>query len=351
MTLATDCATEDTHTILFAHATRKEWGVGVLAWELGGKRGYLFEDGEERTMASGFYQLMGRVEQPSPDQRAAYLRLQRVLAGRARAHHLMIETDGPTFYDQVARLRKTYPAGLLDSKWAAEIRGEGDKPRSSRHRAALIGEAQEQLNVEKFEMLLASQRYGQVWELIVSVLGRTDLVPKAQLKQPKNPRSEQQRELALAARDLLHATGPYEKRFDRFLSALAAHSGEPARWEIATALSAIVHPTEHVCVHPTAFRQQFKIIGSPGTLPAAKPTGAGYNRVLAATRTISTKLSEQGESARDLLDLHDFIRITLKPTPKLPIKKAKVQTRSDKPSSGDQDSDNDSDTERDSEND
>jgi hypothetical protein len=341
MTLATDCATDDTHTVLFAHATRKDWGVGVLAWELGGKRGYLFDDGVERTMASGFYELMGRVEKPSPDQRAAYLRLQRVLAGRARAHHQMIETDGPTFYDQVARLRKTYPAGLLDAKWVEEMRGEGGKARSSRHRAALVSEAQEKLNAEKFEILLASQHYGQVWDLIVSVLSHTDLVPKAQLKQPKAPRGEQQRELALAARDLLHAAGPYEKRFDRLVAALAAHSGEPARWEIATALSAIVHPTEHVCVCPTVFRQQFKIIGSPGTLPAVKPTGAGYMRVLAATRTIVTKLAEQGEVVRDLLDLHDFIRNTLKPVPKISIKKAKPQVRSDKPPVGDDEDESD----------
>jgi hypothetical protein len=340
MTLATDCATDDTHTVLFAHATRKDWGVGVLAWELGGKRGYLFEDGEERTMASGFYELMGRVEQPSPDQRAAYLRLQRVLAGRARAHHQMIETDGPTFYDQVARLRKTYPAGLLDSKWVSEIRGEGGKARSSRNRAALIAEALEQLNAEKFEMLLASQHYGQVWELIVSVLNHSDLVPKSQLKQPKLSRGEQQRELALASRDLLHATGPYEKRFDRFITALAAYSGEPARWEIVTALSAIVHPNEHVCVHPAVFRQQFKIIGSPGTLPAVKPTGAGYMRVLAATRTISAKLAEQGEVARDLLDLHDFIRITLKPAPKISLKKPKPQSRSEKPGASEDEDEN-----------
>jgi hypothetical protein len=334
MTIATDCATDDPHTVLFAHATRKEWGVGVLAWEIGGKRGYLFDDGVERTMASGFYQLMGRVEKPSPDQRAAYLRLQRILTGRARAHHQMTETDGPTFYDQVARLRKTYPAGLLDSKWAEEIRGEGGKSRSSRHRAALIAEAQEQLSPQKFETLLASQHYGQVWEMIVSVLNHSDLVPKAQLKQPKISRGEQQRELALAARDLLHATGAYEKRFDRFVSALAAHCGESVRWEIATAISAIVHPAEHVCVHPTVFRQQFKIIGSPGQLPAAKPTGAGYMRVLAATRTVGAKLAEQGEVARDLLDLHDFIRNTLKPTPKTSIKKSKLPTRSEKPAVG-----------------
>ncbi|HEY5958591.1 MAG TPA: hypothetical protein VIV60_18650 [Polyangiaceae bacterium] len=342
MTLA---APEDTHTVLFSHATRKDWGVGVLAWELSGKRGYLFEDGEERTMASGFYELMGRVEKPSADQRDAYLRLQRVLAGRARAHHMMIETDGPTFYDQVARLRRTYPAGLLDVKWAAEMRGEGTKPRVSRNRAALIAEAQEQLNATKLETLLEGQHYGQVWGQIVTVLSHSDLVPKAQLKQPAAARGEHQRELAMAATSLLHGTGPYEKRLDRFLAALAAYSGEPARWEMATALSALVHPSEHVCVHPSPFRQQFKIIGSPGTLPAAKPSGAAYNRVLAATRNIAAKLAEQGEVLRDLLDVHDFIRVTLKAVPKSALK-AKPQPKSEKPSASSEKPSSDSEDEQ-----
>jgi len=52
MTLATD---DTLVPSIFAHATRLDWGVGVLAWEDGGKRGYLFADGEERTLASGFF--------------------------------------------------------------------------------------------------------------------------------------------------------------------------------------------------------------------------------------------------------------------------------------------------------
>ena len=340
MPLATDSATNDTNgPTLFAHATRKDWGVGVLSWELGGKRGYLFEDGEERTLASGFYQLMNRVEQPNADQKAASIRLERVLSGRARAHahKLTTDTNAPTFYDQVALLRKTYPAGLLDANWAQDVRGEGAKSRALRHRTALVNEAQEQLSASVLDALLAEQHYGQVWERIVNVLSHSELVPKTQFKQPKVVRGDLQRELALAARELLHGQGPYEQRFDRFGSALAAYSGEPTHWEIATVLSAIICPTEHVCVHPTVFRRQFKIIGSPGTLPAPKPSGAAYTRVLLAIRGIAKKLTEQGEVPRDLLDVHDFIRITLKPVAKARVVSAKAHAPSKaKPDSNDE---------------
>lgn len=323
-------ATDDTSLPkLFAHATRKEWGVGVLAWETANKRGYLFHDGVERTLAAGFYEMMGIVEHPSEDQAILCQRLRRVLAGRAtaNAHHLITETNGQTFYDQVARLRKTYSGGLLDPKWIEEVRGEGAKPRSLRRRTTLIAEAQQQLSAEALDTLLSSQRYAQIWDVVVALLGNTDLVPKSQLAPAKAVRSEQQRELALSIRDVLYGNGAYEPRFNRFLAALSAHSGKPASWEIATALSAIVHPTEHVCVHATVFRLQFRIIGTPGTPPAAKPTGAGYARVLAASRVVAQKLADQGEVSRDLLDVHDFIRVTLKPAAHTRVG-AKVSPRS-----------------------
>ena len=202
-----------------------------------------------------------------------------------------------------------------------------------------------QLSAEAIDTLLASQKYAQVWDTVVNILSNSDLVPKTQLAPSKTVRSEQQRELALAIREVLYGKGPYEPRFNRFLAALSARSGKPANWEIATALSAIVHPTEHVCVHPTVFRLQFKIIGTPGTPPAAKPTGAGYARVLAAARVIGQKLTEQGEVMRDLLDIHDFIRVSLKPTPNARIVAAKVSVKGKPAPERDSDNDSDEDTE------
>jgi len=322
MTLATD------HSLvpsIFAHATRQDWGVGVLAWEDGGKRGYLFADGEERTLASGFYELMGRVEQPSPEQEATLVRLQRMLARRGHARHAATETQGPAFHDQIVRLRETYPNGLQDSKWVEDIRGEGAQSRSLRHREALIMEAREQLSAEKLDALIANQHYAQVWELIASVLSHSDLVPKVQFKQPKAANYEHQRDLALAARELLYGKGPYEQRFDRFVAALAAQTGGPAYWEIATALSAVVYPKDHICVQPTFIRKQLKTICSPGAAPAAKPSGAEYNRVLAVARVVTKKLGEQGDAPRDLLDVLDFMCLSLKPGTKVRAASAKQQ--------------------------
>ena len=141
------------------------------------------------------------------------------------------------------------------------------------------------------------------------------------MRKPKSVTAEHQRGLAVAARELLYGDAPYERRFDDYLGALAGFWGEPARWEIATALSALVHPKEHVCVHPAIFRQQLKASGSRSSI-AARPSSAAYARLLTIARFVGTQLGEQGETPRDLLDVHDFIRIALKPAAKPRVAKA-----------------------------
>lgn len=310
---------------LFAHKNRSDWGVGVLAWEADGKRGYLFENGEERTMASGFFELMRRVDHPNAEQSASYARLQRILAARAKA------TDsarrGAKFADYVERFRETYPDGLQGAKWVAEVRSEGHEARSPRHRDPALADAKEQLSCSALDDLISSLKYDQLWNLVTSVLGRTDLVPTAQLRKPKSVVAEQQRGLAIAVRELLYGKTPYEQRFERYLAALAAFYGEPARWEMATALSAIVHPATHVCVQPGVFRQQFKANGTSGTVPSG-PSSNAYNKLLVVARFVSTQLTGQGESPRDLLDVLDFIRIALKQPAKVrAVKKAAASSR------------------------
>jgi hypothetical protein len=297
----------------------------VLAWEADGKRGYLFENGEERTMASGFFELMRRVEKPSAEQSASYTRLQRILAARVKAADTA--RRGATFADHVERFRETHTGGLQGAKWLDEVRGESLDSRSPRHRDPVVTEAKEQLSCKALDELISSHKYDQLWSLATSVLARTDLVPPAQLRKPKSATADQQRGLAIATRDVLYGKTPYEQRFTAYLAALAAFYGEPARWEIATALSAIVHPTAHVCVQPSVFRQHFKATGSSGAVPSG-PSSTAYNKLLVIARFVGTQLTGQGESPRDLLDVLDFIRIALKPPAKARVASKKAVGRS-----------------------
>ncbi len=336
----TQAANESRSLSLFAHTGRKDWGVGVLAWEADGKRGYLFANGEERTMAKGFFELMRRVEQPSADESATYARLQRILAARANANASL--RLGATIADQVASFRETYVGGLQDPRWIREVRGEGVERRTPRHRTAMVRDAREQLSSKVLDALISSQRYDDLWNQVTSVLGRTDLVPASQLRKPKSVDVQHQRGLAVAVRDLLYGETPYEQRFQRYLGALAGFMGEPARWEIATALSALVNPTEHVCIHPTLFRQQLKATGSRGTV-AARPTSAAYTKLLAIARFIGSQLVGQDEVPRDLLDVRDFMQVALKPPPKTRTTKANGGHSERPPSDEDDSASNDDD--------
>jgi hypothetical protein len=307
--------------LLFKHETRKEWGVAVLIREEGGKRGYLFEDGAERTLANGYHQLMRRVEQPSVAQRAFYER-QRALVARR-------ESGSSSFLDQLERFHARYSDGFSDPAWLTDVRGEGVATRAARHRDALIRDAQAQLSASAIDALIKTQSHQQVWKLVTSILASSDLVPGPQLKKAQSANPDALRGLVLAVRELLHGEGAYEPRFDAYLAALTPLYGEAPHWEFATALSAACHPDEHFCVQPTSLRQQLKALTASGTL-STRASSAGYRRVSNIVQLISKKLQEQNQVPRDLFDVYDFVRVTLAPAakPKAASKAPSAKARS-----------------------
>jgi hypothetical protein len=295
---------------LYTHKLRANWGVGVFAGETDGKQRYLFENGEERTLAGGFRDMMRRVDDPNPDQEAIYARLKAELAKRGDVHVAPAKPASFGFLDQLACLHRAYPAGLSDPKWIAEIRGEGAEIRAPRHRQPAIRDAQEKLSRDALKSLIKDERFDDVWKQVIAVLRQTDLVPSAQLKL-KGVGGESARDLALAVRELLYGRGAFDTRFGAYLVALTAAFGQPPHWELATALCALVHPTEHLCVDPTLLRKQLKASSSRRTVPA-QPSSAGYASSLAIARLVASKLTEQGETPRDLLEVRDFVAFTLK---------------------------------------
>ena len=291
---------------LFAHSLRKDWGVGVLAGEKDGKRRYLFENGEERTLANGFDQLMKRVERPTPDQQLAFARLQGVLAGRAKNGGEGGKPSGFALSSQLVKLRETYPSGFSDPRWLEDVRGGAN----GRLRTALAA-AEEQLSAKALDSL-TSRSPADVWQVVRDVLASSGLVPAAQLALKQ---SSGERELAGAIRELLHGTGAHDKRFDRFVATFTAAFGAPPGWELVTALSALVHPLDHVCVEPTTFRKQVKAVSAQRSV-SARPSAGGYATFLSVARLIANKLTEQGEVPRDLIDVRNFIVFTMKPASK-----------------------------------
>jgi hypothetical protein len=288
---------------LFLHAVRSDWGLAILSHELDGKRHYLFEDGQRRALATGFDAMMKRVETPTFEQHAAYAKLRKLVASRQK--------DGTPkwagFEEQLGRLRQAYPEGLSGTKWEAELRSSSPEKLG---REAVIELARANLSREQMDALASARHFEKVWSLVVSVLEKSGLVPAAQLRLPV--RGDRMHDLAVAACNLLGDGALYAERFDRFVASVTAATGKSPSWELATAPAALLYPRDHVHVGLQHVRRQLKVIGSRRALPAL-PNGALYGFVLAQIRALVHKLNDHGEAPRDLLDVRDFMALTLAP--------------------------------------
>lgn len=297
------------HTI-YRHDDRPEWGDAILAWEREDKRGYQFEDGTLRVFKQGWYGKLQEVDRPLAKAEAMT-----ALAGRNRGIAVLPAAsrsfDGTTFDDQLRLFEHLYGDGFAGTKWAADKRGVGVR-RLKRHRDPAVAHAREVLDVAALDARVAGAQFDLAWDEVLGVLDGTDLVTKRHVAALTDLGSDARRRLVLATRRLLWGDERYEIRFEGFVGALAASLGKPPSWPLATALSALVHPDEHVCVRPSTARAQAAWM-APRLRFSNTPTAAAYVRLVALARAVRSKLADAGAAPRDLLDVVDFMWVTLRP--------------------------------------
>lgn len=287
---------------LFTHLNRADWGVSVLSGQRDGKRRYLFESGEERVMGAGALDLMRKVEQPSSEQRATYARLVALLAKRDKRAEPPKAPGATAVVKQLERFHKKYANGFFGKEWKSD--------RSSMHarqaRGALVENAQERLSKEALAKLESAGNYGAVWSHVVASLNESGLLT-TELRPAEQ--ADEQRALSNASVELLHGSESYEPRFDRWVGTFETVFHQAPSWETATALAALVMPLEHIPVDPPSFRKQLKALSRYSSF-GARPAGSVYTRCLTMAQALANMLAERGEVPRDLLDVHDFIRVT-----------------------------------------
>lgn len=288
---------------LFCHQSRADWGVGVFSGERDGKRRYLFEGGEERTMAAAHHHLMRKVEHPDRDQQATYARLMALLAKREGREPPGVSHGTQAVLKQLEKFRLKYPAGFCSDGWLADERNV----RVRRAREGASQRAQEELSVKSLERLAKAKRMEDLWMQAVALVAESGLVSE-ELGSTSNP--EHERVLGEAVRDLLHGSDRYERRFDRFVMRYESVFKNAPGWQAATALSALFSPVDHVCVEPVSFRKQLKALSRQSTL-GARPSGSTYLRCQGMARTLAGALAAQGEVPADLLEVHAFVRATV----------------------------------------
>jgi hypothetical protein len=277
--------------------------VSVVSGEHDGKRSYLFEGGEERTISAASLALMVRVERPDRDQQQAYARLTALLSKRAdrdKAPKPVPATIAP----QLRAFRERHPRGLLDEAWL----NDRDRQQARAAFDAAGEQARETLSQKNLDAALKLEHFEPIWKNAFDALTASGLADLAPVDRPVA--GEQLAALAKSIRKLLHASGSYEHRFDGFVAALDGAFRGPPSWELATALPALIFPTEHVCVEPGLFRRQLKLLSRSATL-APRPNGTAYGRCAATARTIARELALEGEIPRDLFDVVGFARATV----------------------------------------
>ena len=296
---------------IYEHDTRSDWGNAILAWESGNKRGYQFEDGELRVFKQGWFERLREVDLPMGKAVATMARLSRRLGIEPTVQ--AASGDAMSFDEQLRVFEHLHAGGFDGDAWSADIRGAGKPRRLKRHRDAAIADGRKRLSAGNLASFIVADAFDECLGVIVDVLGATNLVAKAQLAALEGAAATSTRELVLRVRDLLWGAESYGVRFERFIATVALATGKSPSWQLATALSALVHPDEHVYVRPTAARAQTAWM-APRLRFARQPSASDYTRLCRMIHAVRAELEQAGYTPRDLFDATDFMWTTLRPS-------------------------------------
>lgn len=293
---------------LYKHKKRIHWGLALLAWAHDNKRAYLFQDGQLRAFGEEFCGLMVPLAEVSDEERDLAQRLMVELGGMIdHKPSTSSDPDAMTVTEQVGIFTSDFPKGFSDPKWIKANRGDETNSSLKRLRTPALELAKTELTREKLEAV-ASEPPGSVWNAITAVLRKTDLVPAKESRAVPSSDVEKLTVLDAAAFQMLYGEGDYELRFDEFLRAYESAHDLAAGWQLATSISGLVHPGEHVVVRPGSFREQAKSVQY--RLKLGKPSGRAYAESLSLARQVAERLMSAGLAPHDMLEVHDFMSHT-----------------------------------------
>lgn len=297
---------------LFRHTRRHEWGYAILARDSGDRREYQFQDGKLRTFKQGYYGLLEEVDLSSDELDRVSADLAAKLDVVRARQDLVVERSASvmTLDQQVKALRKMFPEGFDDPAWLNDVRGDGSSKRLKKHRTQALETAKAELACDVLDALISEGKHGAVREAAARVLRGTTLSSASRdMESVASLPAGRDKTFAVALRDLLYGDGPYAERFSDWIAVLS-HGNEGPTWSVSTTLPALVHEFEHVCVRGSSFRTQAKWM-APRIEFDQSPTAELYEALLEMARSVDTALRERGLEPRDLVDVYDFVRLTL----------------------------------------
>jgi len=299
-------------SMLYRHSTRKKWGLALLAWDHGEKRGYQFEDGKLRVFKKGFFELLDKIAVDTDEKKAILATLRRRLGWRENVTVKTVEpAENDSSFDlQVELFLNQYPKGFQDTEWAKERRGIDTTRCLKRHRDVAIVEARKLLSRARLHSLLEEGSHRAVIDAMRAVGDSTDLIAKAKLSPLEEMGDEEAKRLAEQLFELLHGEERLEIRFERFVDTLARSTKKQPTWQLATLFLALFDPKGQLCVKTSTIRAQAMRLGRRFTL-SAMPNAPKYDQILSMIADVQRTLEEEGLAPRDLLDVYDFMETTL----------------------------------------
>jgi hypothetical protein len=304
--------------VVFTNESQPDWGFGIVLEDKPDRVVFLFEKGEKRIFKKPLIQGLKRAEALSPEDASA---IDARLRGRRPSQAQKKPAKGSkakqpaapkaqtyaSFEEQLRWFEKEFTGGFEGERFIAEERGREDIKGKKGLKAAALRLAREQLAPERFKTASPEE----LFEAAKTVVQSTNIVhPMEGAVAFGSMKPEDRASFVAALGELLHGTGDYGTRFDRFIDAVhiadADGKAKKLTWPLATIFPAMYHPTEHVCVKPTYFEQQAPIAGLSAN-KSESPSSMGYARFLEVARTTQKQLVAAGHSPRDLMDVYSFI--------------------------------------------
>lgn len=296
---------------LFGHTNRPEWGLAMIVWEREDKRGYLFEDGTLRVLAEPFYRFMQPVDAETPAAGSVLTRLMtRVSSGSVRSARAPSRQF--SLSEQLQLFLQQYPDGFTGT-WRDQRRGTAAKRPLKRHRDPAIQRAQQRLSRAFLKECSKRGDFATAWNGVVEVLSQTDLVPSSQVNRLKQSTKRADEASLQALEAVLYGDEDLAGRFEAYVACASRLMRQAAPWELTTAILALVHPKDYVCVHSRGFRTQARW-SMPELDGGPRVTAAAYAAFSREAQLVCQHLEQSGLTPEDYLDVHDFIEMTTSPS-------------------------------------
>jgi hypothetical protein len=308
---------EDHSQGFYQHSKRPEWGYAIQAWEKARKRAYQFEDGSLRVLRQGFYSLMHEVD--PPEEAGSLLRGLRRLAQQGAEAAAAPAEKKPSLVarmpwsDQLIIFTTMYPKGFQDDQWVADCRGLETSRRLKRHREAVLRDASEILTEERLVDAIENDGHEAMIADLRTMLGATNLVGARYVEALGGLNPVRTVSFVEGIREILYGPRKFGARFGHWLDVHKVCLGGKVSWGAATVLPGICFPEEHVCVHKTAFLAQAGELAPAGSY-SKSPTLVGYAAMQNLAQEAASRLRGDGHEPRDLMDVRDFIEVTMRPS-------------------------------------